>query len=40
MKETIALLKIVALGMRQVEEGNILPAENVIKRLRDRREIR
>jgi prevent-host-death family protein len=39
-QQTMALLKILALGMRQVEEGNILPAENVIKRLRERREVR
>ena len=39
-QQTMALLKILALGMRQVEEGNVLPAENVIKRLRDRREDR
>ena len=38
--QTMALLKILALGMRQVEEGNVLPAENVIKRLRERREDR
>jgi len=30
-------LKILALGMRQVEEGKVLPAENVVKRLRERR---
>jgi prevent-host-death family protein len=36
-QQTMALLKILALGMRQVEEGNVLPAENVIKRLRARR---
>jgi prevent-host-death family protein len=29
-QQTMALLKILALGMRQVEEGNVLPAENVI----------
>jgi len=39
-QQTMALLKILALGMRQVEEGNVLPAENVIKRLRERREVR
>jgi len=39
-QQTMALLKILALGMRQVEEGKVLPAENVIKRLRDRREVR
>jgi len=39
-QQTMALLKILALGMRQVEEGNALPVENVIKRLRERREVR
>jgi prevent-host-death family protein len=39
-QQTMALLKILALGMRQVEKGNVLPAENVIKRLRERREAR
>ncbi len=33
-QQTMALLKILA------EEGNVLPAENVIKRLRERREDR
>lgn len=37
-QEAMALLKILALGMRQIEEGKVLPAENVIKRLRKRRE--
>ena len=36
--ETMALLKILAIGMHQIDEGNILPAEDVIKRLRERRE--
>ena len=35
-QETMALLKILALGMRQIEEGKILPAEDVIRRLRER----
>ena len=39
-QETMALLKILALGMRQVEEGKVLPAEKVIERLRERREVR
>ncbi len=39
-QQTMALLKILALGMRQVEKGDALPAENVIKRLRQRREAR
>jgi len=39
-QQTLTLLKILALGMCQIEEGNVLPAENVIKRLRERREVR
>ena len=35
-QETLALLKILALGMRQVEEGKVLPAGEVIQRLRNR----
>lgn len=35
-QETLALLKILALGMRQVEEGKIQPAGDVVQRLRDR----
>ncbi len=37
-QETMALLKILALGMRQIEEGKVLAAEDVIDRLRARRE--
>jgi prevent-host-death family protein len=37
-QETMALLKILALGTRQIGEGKVQPAENVIKRLRERRE--
>ncbi len=36
-QETLALLKILALGMSQVEEGNVLPARDVVKKLRNRR---
>ena len=36
--ETMALLKILAIGMHQIEEGKFLPAEDVIKRLRERGE--
>jgi prevent-host-death family protein len=36
-QETMALLKILALGNRQVEEGKLEPAAGVIKRLRERR---
>jgi prevent-host-death family protein len=36
-QETMALLKILALGTRQIAEGKVQPAEEVIKRLRERR---
>ncbi|MBI4384393.1 MAG: type II toxin-antitoxin system Phd/YefM family antitoxin [Nitrospinae bacterium] len=36
-QETMALLKILALGNRQVEEGRVRPAADAIKRLRERR---
>ncbi len=39
-QQTIALLKILSLGMRQIEEGKVLPVEDVIKDLRERREAR
>jgi prevent-host-death family protein len=39
-QQTMAFLKILALGMRQVEEGKLLPAEKVVKRLRERKEAR
>jgi prevent-host-death family protein len=39
-QETMALLKILALGNRQIEEGRTQPATEVIKRLRERRETR
>ena len=37
-QQTIALLKILSLGTRQIEEGKVLPAEDAIKDLRERRE--
>jgi prevent-host-death family protein len=37
-QETMALLKILALGTRQIKEGRVLPAKEVIKRLRKRQE--
>jgi prevent-host-death family protein len=37
-QETMALLKMLALGIRQIEEGKIQPAADVIKRLRERQE--
>lgn len=36
-QETMALLKILALGNRQVEAGNVEPAADVVRRLRERR---
>ena len=37
-QDTMALLKILALGMRQIEDGKVLPAEDVIRHLRKPRE--
>ena len=34
-QETMALLKILALGNRQIEEGKVVPAGAAIKRLRE-----
>ncbi|MGA2940055.1 MAG: type II toxin-antitoxin system Phd/YefM family antitoxin [Syntrophobacteraceae bacterium] len=39
-QETMALLKILALGARRVEEGKVQPAADVIKGLRERRKAR
>lgn len=36
-QETMALLKILALGNRQIEEDKVEPAADVIKRLREHR---
>ncbi len=36
-QETLALLKILALGRRQIEEGRTVPAEEAFRRLRKRR---
>ena len=38
MQETVALLKILALGSRQIEAGQVEPAASVIARLRERRQ--
>ena len=35
-QETMALLRILALGNRQIEDGKVAPAADVIKRLRER----
>lgn len=37
-QETLALLKILALGNRQIEEGKVQPIADVVKRIRSRRE--
>ncbi len=39
-QETMALLKILALGARRVEEGKVQPATDVVKGLRERRKAR
>lgn len=39
-QETMALLKILALGRRQVEAGQVQPAADVIARLRERQQAR
>jgi prevent-host-death family protein len=36
-QETLALLKILALGNRQIEEGRTVPAKDAIKRIREKR---
>ena len=36
-QETLALLKILALGNQQIESGKVEPAKNVIKRIRKNR---
>ncbi|AJF06406.1 type II toxin-antitoxin system Phd/YefM family antitoxin [Geoalkalibacter subterraneus] len=38
MQETMALLKMLALGSRQIEEGKVQPAGVIVRRLRERRE--
>ena len=35
-QETVALLKVLALGIRQVEAGRVQPAADVVARLRER----
>ena len=39
-QQTMALLKILALGNRQIEEGKARPATDTIRRLRESRESR
>ncbi len=38
LQETMALLKLLALGNREIEEGRVQPADDVFRRLRARRE--
>ena len=40
MQETLALLKILALGSRQIETGQVQPASDVIAQLQERRQAR
>ena len=40
MQETVALLKMLALGNRQIEAGRVQPAADIIARLRGRRQAR
>jgi prevent-host-death family protein len=37
-QETLALLKILALGNRQIEQGKVVPAAGVFRRLRRRKD--
>jgi prevent-host-death family protein len=39
-QETMALLKILAIGTLQIEEGKVQPAADVIRELRERRKAR
>jgi len=39
-QQTMALLKILALGTRQIEEGRVVPAGEALRRLRERPEDR
>jgi prevent-host-death family protein len=36
-QETLALLKVLALGMRDIEEGRVAPVSDVVDRLRAKR---
>ncbi|RPJ56115.1 MAG: type II toxin-antitoxin system Phd/YefM family antitoxin [Dehalococcoidia bacterium] len=39
-QQTLALLKILALGMRKIEKGRVQPAADVIRNVREKREAR
>jgi prevent-host-death family protein len=36
-QETLGLLKILALGVREIEEGKVAPLDEVVERIRSRR---
>ena len=36
-RETMALLKLLALGNRQIEEGKVAPAADAVRRLREKK---
>lgn len=36
-QETLAFLKFLAVGIRQIEEGKVQPAQDVVKHLREQR---
>ena len=38
MQESVSLLKMLALGNRQIETGQVQPAAKVVAQLRDRRQ--
>ena len=38
MQESVALLRMLALGNRQIEAGQVQPADKVVAQLRDRRQ--
>jgi len=40
MQETMALLQLIALSNRQIEEGEVIPADEAVKRIRARRKSR
>jgi len=39
-QEAMALLKMLALGQRQIDEGNVQPASDVVAKLRNRSQLR
>jgi hypothetical protein len=39
-QETLALLRILALGNRQIEEAKVQPAADAVRRIRENRKVR